>query len=139
MSRKVNFIAGLLEARVDFRAVDVPTGEKFIVHIMAAVAEHEREQIAKRTAMALQAAKARGVELGWHGRHVLSKKNRELSHGFALGMQPTINRLRNEGIRSIRAITDELNRLQIPTYRDDGSKWHLSTVHKIVNQVHPKP
>ncbi len=135
MSRKVNFIADLMESGIDFRAIDMPTGEKFIVHIMAAVAEYEREQISKRTALALQAAKARGVELGWHGRHVQSKRNRELSRGFALEMQPTIACLKEEGVKTIRAITDELNRLQIPTYRDDGSKWHVSTVHKIVNLI----
>lgn len=135
MSRNVNFITNLLEAGVDFKAIDIPTGEKFIVHIMAAVAEYEREQISKRTTLALQAAKARGVELGVYGKHVLSKRNKELSYGFAKTMLPVIGQLEQEGFNSIRAITDELNRLAIPTYRNDGSKWHISTVHKLINQV----
>lgn len=108
----------------------MPGGEKFIMHILAAVAEHERDQISQRTTLALQAAKVRGVELGTYGRDVLSKKNRELSHLFAKGMQPTIIRLRREGFKTIRVIT-----VHIPTYRNDGSKWHVSTVHKIINQT----
>jgi DNA invertase Pin-like site-specific DNA recombinase len=138
MSRNVNFITSLLESGVDFKAIDVPGGEKFIMHIMAAVAEHERDQISKRTKLALQAAKARGVELGAYGRYVLSKENKELSRLFAQKMDPTISQLMEEGFKSIRAITNELNRLRVPTYRNDGSKWHVSTVHKVVNQINHK-
>ncbi|WP_457128755.1 recombinase family protein [Mucilaginibacter sp. HD30] len=138
MSRNVNFITGLLESGIGFVAIDVPGGEKFVMHIMAAVAEHERDQISKRTILALQAAKARGVELGTYGRHVLSKQNRELSQRFALAMCPTINRLVDDGYETVRAITDELNRQRVPTYRNDGSKWHVSTVHKIMSQINIK-
>ena len=138
MSRNVNFITGLLESGVDFKAVDVPGGEKFVVHIMAAVAEHERDQISKRTTLALQAAKARGVELGKYGRNVLSKHNRDLSQQFAIRMQPTIRKLSDAGFITVRAVTDELNRQRVPTYRNDGSKWHISTVYKImqINKTH---
>jgi DNA invertase Pin-like site-specific DNA recombinase len=138
MSRNVNFITGLLEAGIDFKAIDVPGGEKFILHIMAAVAEHERDQISKRTKLALQAAKARGVELGTYGRYVLSKRNQKLSLRFAKGMRPTINALMADGFETIRALTEELNRLKVPTYRNDGSKWHVSTVYKVMNQINQK-
>jgi DNA invertase Pin-like site-specific DNA recombinase len=138
MSRSVTFIASMMESGVEFKAVDVPSGEKFIMHIMAAVAEHERDQISRRTALALQAAKARGVVLGVHGRNVLSKQNRESSHRFAQKMRPKITRLMAKGFGTVRAITRELNRRNVPTYRNDGSKWHLGTVHKIINQINQK-
>lgn len=135
MSRNVSFIADLLESGIEFKAVDVPGGEKFVVHILAAVAEHEREQISKRTILALREAKARGVQLGTYGRDVLSKKNRELSHQFAHQMQPLLAELMQKGFITVRAITGELNRLHVPTYRNDGSKWHVSTVHRMLNQA----
>jgi DNA invertase Pin-like site-specific DNA recombinase len=53
-----------MESGVEFVAVDNPHANKLTVHILAAVAEHERELISERTKVALQAAKARGVRLG---------------------------------------------------------------------------
>ena len=42
-------------------------------HILAAVAEHERELIAARTKAALQAAKARGIRVGRKGADRLAR------------------------------------------------------------------
>src|SRR5256714_3172179 len=64
LSRNLAFIAALMDSGVEFIAVDNPHANKLTVHILAAVAEHEREMISERTKAALQAAKARGVKLG---------------------------------------------------------------------------
>jgi DNA invertase Pin-like site-specific DNA recombinase len=53
-----------MESGVEFVAVDNPTANKLTVHILAAVAQHEREMISERTKAALAAAKARGKKLG---------------------------------------------------------------------------
>src|SRR5207244_574320 len=50
--------------KVDFVCCDFPSANRLTLHILAAVAEHEREMIAKRTKDGLAAAKARGVVLG---------------------------------------------------------------------------
>jgi DNA invertase Pin-like site-specific DNA recombinase len=64
LSRNLAFIATLMESGVEFVAVDNPHATKLTVHILAAVAEHEREMISERTRAALRAAKARGTRLG---------------------------------------------------------------------------
>src|SRR6516164_4918906 len=64
LSRNLAFIAALMDSGVEFVAVDNPHANKLTVHILAAVAQHEREMIAQRTKDALAAAKARGVVLG---------------------------------------------------------------------------
>jgi DNA invertase Pin-like site-specific DNA recombinase len=64
LSRHLAFIAVLTDSGVEFVAVDNPHANKLIVHILAAVAHHEREMIAQSTKDALQAANARGVVLG---------------------------------------------------------------------------
>lgn len=64
LARNVAFIANLMDGAVDFVAVDMPHANRLTLHLMAAMAEHEREMISQRTKAALAAAKARGVKLG---------------------------------------------------------------------------
>src|SRR5437870_6714735 len=64
LSRNLAFIATLMDSGVEFIAVDNPHANKLTVHILVAVAQHEREIISARTSAALQAAKARGKHLG---------------------------------------------------------------------------
>ena len=58
LARSVAFISNLMEGGVDFVAADMPSVNRLTVHVLAAVAEHEREMISQRTKAALAAAKA---------------------------------------------------------------------------------
>jgi DNA invertase Pin-like site-specific DNA recombinase len=60
LSRNLAFIATLQDAGVRFIAADMPEANELTIHIMAAMAQHERKAISKRTKEALAAAKARG-------------------------------------------------------------------------------
>ena len=64
LSRNVAFIATLMDGKVDFVCCDFPQANRLTLHVLAAVAEHEREMISERTRAGLAAAKERGVKLG---------------------------------------------------------------------------
>jgi predicted site-specific integrase-resolvase len=49
LSRNLAFIATLMDSGVEFVAVDNPHATKLTIHILAAVAQREREMIAQRT------------------------------------------------------------------------------------------
>ena len=135
LGRSVVFISKLMESGVEFVAVDNPSANKLMVHIMAAFAEHERDLISARTKEALKAAKSRGVELGINGKYNLSKRNREDSLAFARKMKPVIEKLRQRGFMTVRAVSTELNRMNVPTYHNKGKRWHIATVHKILKLI----
>ena len=135
LGRNVAFISNLMESKVDFKAVDNPHANKLMVHMLAAFAEHEREQISTRTKEALKAAKHRGVLLGTYGKETLSKSNATTAADFAAQMRPIIYEMKAEGFTTIRAICAELNQRQIPTFRDDGQQWHMQSVHTLLQRI----
>jgi DNA invertase Pin-like site-specific DNA recombinase len=64
LSRNLHFITALMNAKIDFVAADNPHATPFLIHILVAVAKHERNMISSRTKAAFEAAKRRGVQLG---------------------------------------------------------------------------
>jgi DNA invertase Pin-like site-specific DNA recombinase len=53
-----------MESGVEFQAVDMPYANKLTIHILAAVAEHEREAISERTKAALGRSEGTRHETG---------------------------------------------------------------------------
>jgi DNA invertase Pin-like site-specific DNA recombinase len=132
LARNVAFVANLMERKVPFVAADMPSANDFMLHIYAAVAEEERRMISKRTRAALAVAKARGVELGKHGK-VLAAQHKAKAEAFAHQIAPTVQQLRGEGFQTTRAITEALNSRGIPT--PGGGSWHLSSTHKLLKRI----
>lgn len=131
LARNVHFISGLMEAGVDFIATDNPNANKLMLHLLAAFAEHEREQISQRTKLALMAAKKRGTQLGKNGKK-LGTQNHEKSVAFAKGMENIILLIKSDGYTTLRSITSRLNELEIPTASGKSSIWHLPIVHRMI-------
>lgn len=134
LGRNVAFIAKLMENKVQFVAVDNPHATDLVLHITAAFAQFEREQISKRVKEALAAAKRRGVVLGKNGTEILSQQNKQAAQAFANCLKPTIEELKADGFTTERAICAELNARQIPTARE-GGKWHKSSVHRLLKKI----
>lgn len=139
LARNVAFIANLLESGVEIMAADMPEANRFVLHIMAAVAEQEGRAISERTKAALAAAKARGVKLGWAMPERASEQrqaarkgaavNKARARAHALNVMPVIEQSRSGGA-SLRQIAAELNARGIKTAR--GGKWHATTVRNIL-------
>ena len=135
LARNVAFIANLLEAGVEIAAADMPEANRFLLHVMAAVAEHEAQAISDRTRAALAAAKARGVVLGWAmpGRKAEQRQaackgaevNARKADQHSANVLPVIRQIAARGA-SLRQIAVELNMRDIKTAR--GGKWYAATV-----------
>jgi DNA invertase Pin-like site-specific DNA recombinase len=125
LSRNLAFIAALMESGVEFVAVDNPHMNKLTIHILAAVAEHEREMISERTKAALQAAKARGRVLGNPNLHEAAKRGTEAASAnarrFAANVRPIIEEIMRAGATSHNAIAAKLNERNVRTAR--GGVW----------------
>jgi DNA invertase Pin-like site-specific DNA recombinase len=107
LSRNVAFIAAVMDSGVEFVACDNPHATRLTLHVLAAVAEHEREMIAARTKAALQVAKTRGVKLGRNGVERLAPANRATAIERAAQLKPTLTELMGAGM-SLRHIVAEL-------------------------------
>jgi DNA invertase Pin-like site-specific DNA recombinase len=137
LARNVAFVANLMESGVEFVAVDMPQANKLTVHILAAVAEHERELISQRTRDALAAAKARGIKLGnpniamarAKGQRVIKSK----ADKHAQNVLPVITAIRDAGVTSLRGIANALNQRGINTAR--GGSWHAASVGRIIQRT----
>ena len=81
-SRRVSFIASMMEKGVQLIVAEMPNATDFQLHIFAALAQEERRLISERTKAALAQAKRRGIALGKNG-HVLAKTNKAMAAEFA--------------------------------------------------------
>ena len=133
LARKVYFIAGLMESRVNFVLADMPEATPFEIHIRAAMAEEEGRKISERTKVALAALKARGKRLGSPRIDDLSRANRLQADTFAAYIAPVIAELQKTGHNTIESLRDELNRRRVPTAR--GGTWHKATVHRLIKRI----
>ena len=137
LSRNLAFIATLMESGVAFIAVDNPHANKLAIHILAAVAQHEREMIAQRTKDALQAAKARGVVLGNpkldHVRDRAVASLKADADRFAKNVAPIIREIQSSGVASHRGIARALNSRGVATAR--GGEWTAVQVGAILRRV----
>jgi DNA invertase Pin-like site-specific DNA recombinase len=134
LARNVAFIANLMESGVDFIAVDMPSATRLTIHILAAVAEHEREMISARTKAALQARKARGGRLGAPdptiGGAAGAARVKAQATAHADNVLPLIDSVRASGIESLAGIAAALNARGVKSAR--GGAWHPATVARVI-------
>ncbi|MCJ2060331.1 recombinase family protein [Methylobacterium sp. J-048] len=143
LARNVAFVSALMEAGVEFVAVDFPQANRLTVHILAAVAEHEAKAISDRTRAALAAAKARGVKLGGDRGHMPTiaaqghaaslAVRQDKAKARASDLIPVIAEIQARGAASLRAIAAELNARRIETAR--GGEWSAVQVKRVLERA----
>ncbi|MBA3678212.1 MAG: recombinase family protein [Sphingosinicella sp.] len=132
LARNVAFVSALMEAGVEFVAVDFPAANKLLIHIMAAVAEHERMLISERTKAALAVAKSRGVRLGVNGQR-LAEQHKAAAMEFAQTLrEPVLDAVR-EGARTLQNVADQLNRGGQLTR--EGALWSPMGVRRLMHRL----
>jgi len=152
LARNVAFIAALMEDGLEFVCCDNPHVNRLTLHLLAAVAEHEAQQISARTKAALAAAKARGVKLGsrrpgfwtrerraaWlaglpKARERSAAVRRQKARERLADLLPTILQQRQEGM-TLQAIADNLNGQGQTTPR--GCRWSAASVRRALRLVY---
>lgn len=148
LARRTSLVSTLTDTKVDFVACDNPHANKFTLHILAAMAEEERDQISRRTKDALAAAKARGTALGsarpghWQGREHLrlsaltaarkalqSQRIAEASPVYD-AVRPIAQQMRADG-EAFEAIAQKLNSEGFTTLR--GCPWNKMQVARLLS------
>lgn len=147
LSRSVAFLSRLIEEGADFRAVDMPDANRLMLHVMSAVAQHERELVSQRTRASLKAARDRGVALGGRrGSHRIEDHGNAgrlrsiavrsaTANTRAAELRGEIASLKNAGVVSFKGLAGALNERSIPAPR--GGMWSPGQVKRIVDRSAP--
>jgi DNA invertase Pin-like site-specific DNA recombinase len=143
LSRSCAFISTLLESKLRFVACDVPSANRLVLQILAAVAEEEAAATSIRTKAALAAAKARGVVLGnpqnlsagaaARGGKVSAVSRREKrDEHFTAGLERRIRELRDRGF-GFKHVAAVLNAERFETSL--GKRWRAGAVWRAVRRM----
>lgn len=133
-SRKVSFIARIMEQGIGLVVAEMPHATDFQLHIFAALAQEERRLISERTRSALAEAKKRGVELGKFSK-VLAVRHRHEADQRAQILASTVMPMVDSGL-SISEIARRLNALGVTTAR--GKPFHTQQVQNLIRRLAPR-
>lgn len=137
LSRDAAFLLQLRKSGVDIVAADMPHAGTLEFGVRAVVAQHEREEISRRTKAALHAARLRGTRLGSPRPHIGSAignaKQAATADAFAGRIKLIVDDLKAAGVTSLLAIASALNDRGISTAR--GGAWHATTVRNVLSRA----
>lgn len=141
LSRDAAFLLTLRKAGVDIVAADMPHAGTLEFGVRAVVAQHEREEISKRTKQALQAAKARGVVLGCPtpkiGAVAGVKVIKANADSYAERVGPIVRDILATGASTIRDIAAALQARSVTTPRGNMT-WGTTQVSNLLKRLNLK-
>lgn len=137
LSRNAAFLINLESSGVEFVAADMPHANQLTIHLMAVLAQHERELISKRTTEALAAAKARGVLLGGarnpggyaaSARAAAAAKSAR-ARAWAADVAPFLRDAAEAGSKTLVALAADMTARGVRTPSGRG-RWHATTARR---------
>ena len=123
-SRKVSFIAGIIDQGIELVVCEYPNVNTFFLHLLACFAEEERRQISERTRAALAEAKKRGRQLGINGKR-LAEARKQQKREFVEANLPAFRAIWDQAPSASEAAR-RLNDAKLETPK--GTKWYPATV-----------
>lgn len=137
LARNATFLLQLRDSNVEFAAADMPNADRFIVGILALVAERERDLISIRTKEALAAAKRRGVKLGSPCPRRAGALGvaavRKVVASFDSNLRPVVGEIQRAGVTSLRGIAATLNARGLKTRRQ--GPWSAEGVRLLLKRA----
>ncbi|MFV8324496.1 recombinase family protein [Flavobacterium sp. ZS1P14] len=140
LARNVSFVSSLMDAGIEFLAVDMPSANNFTIHIFSALAEQEAKLIGSRTRLALAELRKSGVTLG----NPKNLNSDARAKGLKAIKENAINNDRNRQAQSVilsckekgmsyRQIAEYLNQLNFKTRY--GNQFMATTVHQLYSRT----
>ena len=135
LARNVHFVSGLMETGVQFKCCDYPEADRTMLHIYAAMAEHDGRRISERIKDAFAAKKARGGILGNpDSLKPLNGVRAADAATFAKTIYPVIQAFQQQDLPQ-RAIVQRLNDAGIKTA--NGGEWGLIQLQRVIARSAP--
>jgi DNA invertase Pin-like site-specific DNA recombinase len=135
LSRDAGFLLTLRSSGLSIMAADMPTVGTLEFGIRAVFAQHEREEISRRTKAALAAAKARGQKLGSPnpraGGLAVSVHLRARKAATIAKVMPIVRDLQALGMTTTRQIAEALTQRGIQT-ATGATTWHSAQVSRLL-------
>lgn len=140
LARNVNFVSSLMDAGIEFLAVDMTSANNFTIHIFSALAEQEAMLISSRTKLALGELRKKGVVLGnpknltddARNKGVQTIKENAINNDRNRQAQSVITSCKEKGM-SYRQIAEYLNELNFKTRY--GNQFMAPTVHQLYRRT----
>ena len=143
LTRNLAFLTALLESGVQVIACDIPqmhtpAATKFVLQLMANIAEYEGELISERTKKALAAKKARGHKLGTptpeKGAKAGGAATKASIDEWTEELRPVVQELRKYGCDTLEKMGKGLEARGAKTFRGNTT-WALSSVRNLVKRI----
>lgn len=143
LSRSVTFLSTLMDANIDFIALDFPQADRMTLQFMSVIADWEGRRISERVNAALQVLKLRGVKLGpkvkkltaqdsLPHRLLLNEKKKQNALDFAQKVYPTLKFFKQNGLNNAK-IACRMNERGDKTPSGQG-KWQSITVERCLKR-----